>query len=209
MRIYSPPKIIKNYFKDFIWNSSKNKILLTFDDSPNPGTTELILSFLNAHSLKAVFFCVGSQIIKNKELAKEIISEDHTLGNHTFSHKNLFHSRNKIVKEIDCTCAAAESLLDYKFKYFRPPYGKFDFRLKYIAQEKNLKVLMWSLLTYDYQNDLNIVKFALSKYLKNNSVIVFHDNQKSKMIIIDSLKYLLDEINIKEYAIGEPEECLK
>ena len=209
MRIYSPPKLIRNYFDDFIWTSEKGKILLTFDDSPNPGTTELILSFLNTNSINALFFCIGNRLIKHSGLAKEIIEEGHTLGAHSFTHKKNYFLNKNILREIDCTNIAAEKMLNYRLKYFRPPYGRFDWRIKNALANRNMKMIMWSLLTYDYQNDLNIVKFSVSKYLRNNSIIVFHDNQKSKLIIIDSLKYLLNEVDRKGYEIGEPAECLK
>ncbi len=209
MRIYSPPRIIRNYFDDFIWTSGKNKILLTFDDSPDPETTEPILSFLSENSLKAIFFCIGNKILKYPRSAKDIIDEGHLLGAHSFSHKKFYSSKKNIIQEIDCTNIAAENLLNYKFKYFRPPYGRFDWRMKSALDDRSLKMVMWSLLTYDYQNDLNIVKFSVSKYLRENSIVVFHDNQKSKMIIIDSLKYLLDEADKHGFEIGEPAECLK
>ena len=34
--------------------------LLTFDDGPNPGTTEIILKKLSEEKIKALFFCVGA-----------------------------------------------------------------------------------------------------------------------------------------------------
>ena len=67
---------------------------------------------------------------------------------------------------------------------------------------------MWSLLTYDYKNDLSIVKFAVDKYLKHNSIIVLHDSNKSKNIISDSISFIADEVGKKHYQFGEADECL-
>ena len=61
---------------------------------------------------------------------------------------------------------------------------------------------MWSLLTYDYKNDLNIVKFAVNNYLMHNSIIVLHDSNKSKSIITDSIKYIVEATLKFEYQIG-------
>ena len=44
--LYNPPEIIKKIFNEFYWQSTNNKILLTFDDVPNPGITEKILEQL-------------------------------------------------------------------------------------------------------------------------------------------------------------------
>jgi hypothetical protein len=67
---------------------------------------------------------------------------------------------------------------------------------------------MWSMLTYDYKNKFSTVKKS-AQYLEKNSIIVLHDNKKSQPIIIDSIKYLVDEIHKRNFKIGTPEECLK
>ena len=73
----------------------------------------------------------------------------------------------------------------------------------------NLKAVMWSLLTYDYKNDFNIVKFAVRKYLEKNSIIVLHDSLKSKNIILESINYIVEESSRRGFQIGVPAECLK
>jgi peptidoglycan/xylan/chitin deacetylase (PgdA/CDA1 family) len=75
-------------------------------------------------------------------------------------------------------------------------------------KKHQLKNIMWSLLTYDYKNELSIVKFAVEKYLKPNSIIVLHDNNKSKNIISDSISFIVDEVRKRNYQFGEAEECL-
>ena len=62
--LYDPPGILKVMFSGFYWNTNNNKILLTFDDGPNPETTEIILKRLSEEKIKAMFFCVGENIKK-------------------------------------------------------------------------------------------------------------------------------------------------
>ena len=68
---------------------------------------------------------------------------------------------------------------------------------------------MWSLLTYDYKADLNLVKKSAQNYLESNSIVVLHDNLKSKDIIIDAINIIFEEAEKKNYSIGNPDECLK
>ena len=75
-------------------------------------------------------------------------------------------------------------------------------------KKHDLKNVMWSLLTYDYKNDLSIVKFAIEKYLKHNSIIVLHDSNKSKSIISDSISLIADEVRKRNYQFGGADECL-
>lgn len=207
---YSPPSIIKIIFKDFFWNTSDNKILLTFDDGPTIETTENILKILSERKIKAAFFCVGSNVVKNHSLVKQILDEGHLIGNHTFNHKRLTKINNEeTVKEIDSLNELLKEKLNYEVKYFRPPYGRFTISTQKTLKEKNLKCVMWSLLTEDYKNNFETVKFAVKNYLKKDSIIVLHDSIKSKDIIKDTINFIVDEASNKGYTFGEPEKCLK
>ena len=208
--IYNPPVLVKKIFNDFQWNSSNNKILLTFDDGPNIETTERILDTLNLFNVKAIFFCVGSNIKNNPSLADLILSEGHEIGNHTFNHKKIDKLRaGKLHEEIDAVCSILKEKHRYRAEYFRPPFGRFNFLTSKILREKKLKNVMWSLFTFDYKNDLNVVKFVIRNYLEKNSIVVFHDSLKSKEVVIQALDFLFEEVSKKDFEIGIPAECLK
>jgi peptidoglycan/xylan/chitin deacetylase (PgdA/CDA1 family) len=207
---YNPPLVIKKLFKAFYWNTLNGKVLLTFDDGPTVETTEIILAALSQHQIKALFFCVGNNIANNHSLAKEIIDEGHLIGNHTFNHKRLSKISNaKVVEEIVSFNNLMKEKFNYDVKYFRPPYGRFTISTRSIPKEKNPKCVMWSLLTQDYRNDFETVKFAVTNYLKKNSIVVLHDSIKSKEIIKDSINFIVDEAAKNGYTFGEPEECLR
>ena len=206
---YNPPIIFKKIFSDFSWNTANGKVLFTFDDGPNPGTTEIILKKLSDENIKALFFCVGENVQKYPELIQQIKDEGHSFGNHTFNHKIL----NKISnEEKDYQIKSVNDIFleqyNIKLKYFRPSHGKFQLSTSSLMKKHDLKNVMWSLLTYDYINDLSIVKFAVEKYLNSNSIIVLHDSNKSKNIISDSISFIVDEVRKRNYQFGEAEECL-
>lgn len=207
--LYNPPIILKKIFSDFSWNTNNGKVLLTFDDGPNPDTTEIILKKLSEEKIKALFFCVGENVQKFPELIQQIKNEGHSFGNHTFNHKIL----NKISDEekdyqISVVNEIFNDKFDIKLKYFRPSHGRFQLSTSSLMRKNQLKNVMWSLLTYDYKNDLSIVKFAVEKYLKPSSIIVLHDSNKSKNIISDSISFIADEVEKRNYQFGEAEECL-
>jgi len=206
---YNPPSIVKRMFTNFSWNTINGKVLLTLDDGPNPDTTEMILKKLSDEKIKALFFCVGENVKKYPDLAKQIKDEGHTFGNHTFNHKILRTiSVDEKDSQISETNKIFEEQLGLKLKYFRPAHGKFQFSTSTLLRKYGLKNVMWSLLTYDYKNDLSIVKFATQKYLKNNSIIVLHDSNKSKKIISDSISYIAEEVRKRDYQFGVTEACL-
>jgi peptidoglycan/xylan/chitin deacetylase (PgdA/CDA1 family) len=184
--------------------------LISFDDGPNPYTTEIILNELEKYSIKSIFFCVGENMERYPTIAKEILTQGHEIGNHTYRHKMITKlTQTEIISTIEKVQQISLHNFDYNINYFRAPYGKIKLNLSKTLSSFKLKNVMWSLLTYDYKNDLNIVKFVLDKYLNANSIIVLHDSNKSKDVIVDSIKAIVEIAEVKKYQIGNPSECLK
>jgi peptidoglycan-N-acetylglucosamine deacetylase len=206
---YDPPFILKQVFPDFQWESKVDRILLTFDDGPVAHNTDTILRKLNDFRIKAVFFCVGNNILKNPSLASDILNEGHIIGNHTFNHSKLTLPGFDGYLEIDRFNELVKEKLGYEVKYFRPPHGRFNLSTAKLMKNKKLTNIMWSLLTYDFKGNSSLVKYSVVKYLKKNSIIVLHDSIKSKNIISDSISFIADEVSAKGFKFGEPAECLK
>jgi peptidoglycan/xylan/chitin deacetylase (PgdA/CDA1 family) len=150
--------------KDFI-NTSKNKILLSFDDGfkSNRKLAEEVLNELN---IKALFFIISDfvgvkkqsekykKIIHNiypsgpnkSELSdpmdhddiKFLISSGHQIGCHTLSHQMLskISSLNELNKELISSKNMLEKNFDIKIKHFAFPFGTYD-----SINQNSLKIL--------------------------------------------------------------------
>jgi peptidoglycan/xylan/chitin deacetylase (PgdA/CDA1 family) len=200
--------LFKLLFPKAIWNSKIDKVLLTIDDSPTKNGTEQILKLLQENRIKALFFVCGKEIEKNINLIKEINSEGHTIGNHSFSHQSLlFKSTNFIYDEIKKTDELLKNNIKIDTLYFRPPYGRINFYTN-VVDNLGKKIVMWDILTYDYKNNIKIIKFAVQK-CKNNSIITMHDNIKTEKQVKENFKCVIDSVLSKGFNFGEPIECLK
>jgi len=207
---YNPPSIVKILNRNFYWSTRNNKILLTFDDGPTKAATLKILSILRANHLKAVFFCVGNNIKNQQPLTERILSDGHTIANHTMNHKLLTKmSREESIDEITLFNNLLKEKFNYSVKYFRPAHGRFNLKTKGILKELNLECVMWDLLTYDYENNIEKVKYAIDNYLKENSILVFHDSIKCSDIIEEALNYTIEQADKRGLKFGEPQDCLK
>lgn len=205
----SPPGFIRGLFKETVWESKSNKILLTFDDSPTEGVTERILEKLSQTNLKVVFFCSGEKSEREPDLVNQIIKAGHTIGNHGYNHKSLlFSGKPELTEEIKKVNKIFKNSHDIDIRYFRPPYGRFTFSLETVLKNENMINILWSLLTLDYKNNLNLVKFTVGKYLNSNSIVVLHDNIKTNKIINQVIDMILAEAEKRGFEIGEPKECL-
>ena len=63
-------------FPDIDLGGKEKLIALTFDDGPTKGFTEEILKILKDHSVTATFFVIGIKAKKNKDILKQIISQN-------------------------------------------------------------------------------------------------------------------------------------
>ena len=109
-----------------------SQIALTFDDSPHPLTTPLLLASLDHAGVKATFFSVGENLKMYPELAHRIVTEGHALGNHSQPHRNLTTvDPRDFPKHIDAgfnTIDAVEKAAGSSAHttLFRPPGGGLD-----------------------------------------------------------------------------------
>tara|TARA_B100000131_G_scaffold35676_1_gene32669 strand:+ start:1151 stop:1771 length:621 start_codon:yes stop_codon:yes gene_type:complete len=193
-----PPLWIRKFFPSVLWRVKTNKkdVWLTFDDGPNPETTPFILDVLSKLKIKATFFLVGKNVEKHPNIIKEILSQGHVIGNHSYSHKNGWTTSQK------------EYISDVKkfndiipgIKIFRPPYGKINKR-QIIALKDSYKIILWDVLSYDYKKEImpNKVKNNVLDNIENGSIIVFHDNKKSMNNIKEILHETLYDIKNKGY----------
>ena len=194
--------LVQKLFGNFIWQTANDKILLTFDDGPTEAATEKILSILNENKIKAIFFCVGNNIKQYPELTEKILEAGHTVANHTMNHKLITKmKREEAINEIKSFNDLMKEKFNYDVKYFRPPHGRFNLKTNGVLSDLNLKCVLWNLLTYDFENDIKRVRYAIDNYLRDNSLIVFHDNNKCSNIIEDSLNYTIEQAAKKKLSI--------
>lgn len=200
---------MKKLFHNTYWETECGKILLTFDDGPTEVTTEKILKKLDEHNIKALFFCVGQNIYNYHKLTEQLISSGHAIGNHTWHHKRIRdYDRQERYSGLTQFNDQVKKDYDYVIKYFRPPYGRIFPNQTNKLSELNMTTVMWSLLTYDYQANLDKVKFSIMHYLQSNSIVVMHDSRKTEKIVEESIDYLVEIASSRNYKFGTPEECL-
>lgn len=103
---------------------SDRKLVLTYDDGPDPVYTKQILDTLAYYHVPASFFVVGIEAENNIPLIKRIVREGHEIGNHTFTHPNMAEvSRTRALLEIDATRLLIECLTGRSTIMFRAPYN--------------------------------------------------------------------------------------
>jgi len=72
-------------------------VYLTFDDGPDPRSTEWLLDLLSKEKVPSTFFCLGSQIVRYPELYDDIIKKGHAVGTILINMKKEIKQAQKII----------------------------------------------------------------------------------------------------------------
>jgi cellulose synthase/poly-beta-1,6-N-acetylglucosamine synthase-like glycosyltransferase/peptidoglycan/xylan/chitin deacetylase (PgdA/CDA1 family)/spore germination protein YaaH len=100
------------------------KIVLTFDDGPDPDYTPRILDILKKEHVPAAFFVVGSMAEKSIQLLRREYEEGYEIGNHTFFHPDISTiSVDRVKLELNATRKLIESVTGRSTILFRPPFN--------------------------------------------------------------------------------------
>ncbi len=198
MVFHSVPTLVQRFFPNRVWkkDGSGEEIYLTFDDGPVPGVTDYVLQELHKRNMKATFFMVGANVIKNPTLAKEVQAMGHGIGNHTFHHLNGWKTDQvKYIEDFEACNRILEDELDLQSTLFRPPYGMMT-----SSQAKKIKktheIVMWNVLSGDY--DLNLkpeqIVANTNRHLDSGAIVVFHDQEKTEKIMKNILPDFLNQV---------------
>src|SRR4029079_2509471 len=120
----------------------KGEVVITFDDGPHPQYTREILDALAAQCTKATFFNVGEMIKEFPDIARQVQAEVHTVGTHTYTHRNLGSlSLDRAKAQIESTINVAQATLPNGVApFFRFPYLSDPQRVRDYLATRNIAV---------------------------------------------------------------------
>ena len=102
------------------------RLVLTFDDGPDPEWTPKVLDKLKKYDAHGVFFVTGTMASRYPALVKRMVDEGHEVGLHTFNHPDLsYQTSSRIDWELSQNQLALAGAADIRTSLFRPPYSSF------------------------------------------------------------------------------------
>jgi peptidoglycan-N-acetylglucosamine deacetylase len=199
MLIVRPPEIITRMMPRVTWGfyGEIRKVFLSFDDGPTPDVTQWVLERLKEYNAKATFFCLGRNVDHNPGIFKQILSEGHSVGNHTYSHLKGYGTRNQqYFDDIEL----ARNLINSDL--FRPPYGRI-LSSQITEVLKNYRIIMWDVLTYDYNRRVSgdVIVRNVTANVRSGSIIVFHDSAKARKNLYYALPKVLEFLAAEGYEM--------
>ena len=123
--------------------NSDFRIVLTFDDFGTTAQVNRLLSILDAQCVRGVFFVQGDWAIKHPRQLAKIEKAGHIIGNHTYSHPDLLSLSNDQIR--------AEISRGVTSPWVRPPRGRYNDRVRRVANEMGRAIKYWSIDSDDWQ----------------------------------------------------------
>lgn len=189
------------------YKTSENHISITFDDGPNPHFTPKVLKLLKENNSKATFFLIGKNAEKHPEIVRQIITEGHTIGNHSYSHsKNFgFFSSEKVAAELIKTNSILKEITGKDVKMFRPPFGVTNPNIKKALSKTKHFSIGWSKRSFDTTNlsETKILK-RITSNLKKGDIILLHDTSAKTVAVLEQLLLTLQSHKLQSI----PVDCL-
>ncbi|MGV4986170.1 bifunctional polysaccharide deacetylase/glycosyltransferase family 2 protein [Streptomyces sp. NRAIS4] len=195
-----------------------HRIVLTFDDGPDPTWTPKVLDVLRKHHAHAVFFVTGTMTSRYPDLVRRMVAEGHEVGVHTFDHPDLsYHSRQRIDWELSQSQLALAGAAGIRSSLFRPPYSSFANAMddaswpvtEYTGSRGYLTVV-------DDIDSEDWRKPGVARIIRNatphggkGAVVLMHDSGGDRHQTVQALDRLLTRLQQRGYAFQTVTEALK
>lgn len=174
----------------------------TFDDGPTQYTRKL-LAKLDFTNTKSTFFTLGVQNIKYPDIYRETMQKGHIMGSHTWSHKFLPSLTNEqIIAQIEWSIWSMNATGNHLPKWFRPPYGGVDNRVRAIVRQFGMQSVLWDMDTFDWKMAMGRTE---GEILKDVKLFQAQRNGKGMILEHDALEKSVDA-SLKVFDIVGPNQ---
>lgn len=200
------PTLIREYYHQYHWriNTAEKVLYLTFDDGPTPEITDWVLAQLAVYQAKATFFLIGQHIQSHPEIVHRVIDQGHSIGNHSFSHRDGWKTDTKTYLRDFLKCQQAiKEYTGYQTQFYRPPFAHIT-KAQAAHIMRSHEIIMMDIMSGDFDESLegedcfqNVTQNA-----KNGSIILFHDSKKALPRLEESLPKVLAHFHQKGYGFN-------
>ncbi|OBA21820.1 hypothetical protein METBIDRAFT_77384 [Metschnikowia bicuspidata var. bicuspidata NRRL YB-4993] len=183
----------------------------TFDDGPSPFTLDLI----DKLETPVTFFTIGINVVRFPHVYRKTANKGHIMASHTWSHKFLPSLTNEeIIAQIEWSVWAMNATQHHLPKWFRPPYGGIDNRIRSILHHFGMQAVLWDFDSLDWalaagqgketEEELHERLLDFSEKRNNKGLILEHDSFEKTVNIGKGLYELVgsDQLTVPQCVEG-------
>ncbi|MFJ3084800.1 glycosyltransferase [Streptomyces sp. NPDC086838] len=194
-----------------------HRIVLTFDDGPDPVWTPKVLDELKKYDAHGVFFVTGTMASRYPDLVERMVREGHEVGLHTFNHPDLsYQSTSRIDWELSQNQLVLAGAAGIRTSLFRPPYSSFADAMdnkswpvtQYIGSRGYLTVVN-NTDSEDWKRPgvRAIIERATPKHGKG-AIILMHDSGGDRSQTVTALGKFLPKMQEQGYSFANLTDAL-
>jgi len=152
-------------------------LYLTFDDGPNPYTTEPIVRLLQREQVPATFFMVGRHVERYPELGRLVAGSGFEIGNHTQTHRRLaLAGPDRTAWEVGAAHEAIETTTGAIPTCFRAPHGYRNPYLRRVLTRYHYRVFGWTFGVWDTDRPgARVIRDRMRRGVRPGAVLLLHD----------------------------------
>ncbi|AFZ57944.1 polysaccharide deacetylase family protein [Anabaena cylindrica FACHB-243] len=185
-------------------------IALTFDDGPWPNSTIQVLDILKKNKIKGTFFVVGQNVKNYPDLTKRVVTDGHTIANHTWHHWYHHMNPQMAAYEVANTTDIIYKTTGVKTSLFRPPGGNMKNGVVAYAKSNKYATIMWSTDSIDYSRPgvprliNNVFRGA-----KPGGIVLMHDGGGDRTHTVKALPEIISRFRKQGYDFVTIPELLE
>ena len=150
--------------------------MLTYDDGPQPGGTDKVLSALAEVGWQATFFVLVGRARKYPGLLGEVVAAGHEVALHGVDHVRLTSlSASAVRTRTRDGRRELEDLVGERVRWFRPPYGAQRVSTWAATRSAGVTTVVWSDQIGDWQDDPVAEIAGRAASVRRGSVVLMHD----------------------------------
>lgn len=190
----------------------QKQVAFTFDDGPDTHFTKQILEILKKEQVPATFFVTGNNVKAHPEMLQRIAEEGHSIGNHSWNHPQLNKMKAASVnQQISTTNDAIQKVTGKKPTLFRPPYGAFNQMVLGEVKKHNMKVILWSVDTRDWDNPTkDEIMEVFHKQVSPGGIVLQHNAGNAGLKeTVNALPNMIHELKRQGYRFVTVDQLLE
>jgi peptidoglycan/xylan/chitin deacetylase (PgdA/CDA1 family) len=157
--------------------TERPEVVLTFDDGPEPGGTDRVLSALAEAGATATFFVLLTRVRRYPSLLDEVLAAGHEVALHGVDHRALpTLPPDEVARLVRAGRAELEDATGRPVRWFRPPYGRQTFRNWRAVTGAGLVPVLWGPTTWDWKDVSVAERVAKSQQgIRPGAIVLAHD----------------------------------
>jgi peptidoglycan/xylan/chitin deacetylase (PgdA/CDA1 family) len=156
--------------------AQRDLVVLTYDDGPQPGGTDRVLTALADAGTTATFFVLVGRARRHPGLLADVVAAGHEIALHGVDHVRLttlpaaqVRTRTRDGRR------ELEDLAGKRIRWFRPPYGAQRPGTWAAIRSAGLESVVWSNEAKDWQDDTVAELAGRTTTAQAGSVLLMHD----------------------------------